>query len=80
MQKKRGSPWAGKVLVFASAKGGAGKTTLAVAVAGELAAGRRAAPRGRRGGRRSGAAAGAVWCGGGVRCRGQSHPNHSGPA
>ncbi|MFN5378039.1 MAG: ParA family protein, partial [Ignavibacteria bacterium] len=36
MQKKRGSPWAGKVLVFASAKGGAGKTTLAVAVAGEL--------------------------------------------
>jgi chromosome partitioning protein len=36
MQRKRGSPWAGRVLVLASGKGGAGKTTLAVAVAGEL--------------------------------------------
>jgi chromosome partitioning protein len=36
MQKKRGSPWAGKVLVLASAKGGAGKTTIAAAIAGEL--------------------------------------------
>ena len=34
--KKKNSPWAGKVLVLASAKGGAGKTTLAAAVAGEL--------------------------------------------
>ena len=38
MRRNRGSPspWAGKVLVLASGKGGAGKTTLAVAVAGEL--------------------------------------------
>ena len=34
--KKKNSGWAGKVLVLASAKGGAGKTTLAAAVAGEL--------------------------------------------
>ena len=34
--KKKNSPWAGKVLVLVSAKGGAGKTTLAAAVAGEL--------------------------------------------
>ena len=34
--KKKNSCWAGKVLVLASAKGGAGKTTLAAAVAGEL--------------------------------------------
>ena len=37
MQKKsRAADWAGKVLVLASAKGGAGKTTLAAAIAGEL--------------------------------------------
>jgi len=36
MQRKRASPWSGRVLVFASGKGGSGKTTLAAAVAGEL--------------------------------------------